>query len=172
MGVRQLVFNVARWEWPGSLSQRAPSVRSSRRMDEPVAKVVQTGAPNHKFRRNSNSATRLRVLEGSHFLDPRAGQARSHPVPDRSRETRERRLASTGVRRCERGVVLADVIPGSPADRAGLRAGDMVLSLEGKPMDNGRQLQLQVNLYGHVVGDVVTSRFCGPAGEPISGRGY
>jgi S1-C subfamily serine protease len=68
--------------------------------------------------------------------------------------------------------VLADVIPGSPADRAGLRAGDMVLSLEGKPMDNGRQLQLQVNLYGHVVGDVVTSRFCGPAGEPISGRGY
>jgi serine protease Do len=54
----------------------------------------------------------------------------------------------------ERGVVLADVIPGSPADRAGLRAGDMVLSLDGKPMDNGRQLQ--VNLYRHVVGDVVT----------------
>jgi serine protease Do len=54
----------------------------------------------------------------------------------------------------ERGVVLADVIPGSPADRAGLRAGDMVLSLDGKAMDNGRQLQ--VNLYRHVVGDVVT----------------
>ena len=53
----------------------------------------------------------------------------------------------------ERGVVLADVIPGSPADRAGLRAGDMVLLLDGKPMDNGRQLQ--VNLYRHVVGDVV-----------------
>jgi serine protease Do len=54
----------------------------------------------------------------------------------------------------ERGVVLADVIPGSPADRAGLRIGDMVLSLDGKPMENGRQLQ--VDLYRHVVGDVVT----------------
>ena len=54
----------------------------------------------------------------------------------------------------DRGVVLADVIPGSPADHAGLRAGDFVLSLDGKPMDNGRQLQ--VGLYRHVVGDVVT----------------
>jgi serine protease Do len=54
----------------------------------------------------------------------------------------------------ERGVVLADVIPDSPADHAGLRAGDMVLSLDAKPMDNGRQFQ--VGLYRHVVGDVVT----------------
>jgi S1-C subfamily serine protease len=54
----------------------------------------------------------------------------------------------------ERGVVLADVIPGSPADHAGLRAGDIVLSLDGKPLDNGRQLQ--VGLYRDVVGAVVT----------------
>jgi S1-C subfamily serine protease len=52
----------------------------------------------------------------------------------------------------ERGVVLADVIPGSPADVAGLRAGDIVLSPDGKPMDNGRQLQ--VNFCRRVVADV------------------
>ena len=51
------------------------------------------------------------------------------------------------------GVVLADVIPGSPADQAGLRVGDVVLSLDRKPMENGRQFQ--IGLYRHVVGDVV-----------------
>jgi serine protease Do len=54
----------------------------------------------------------------------------------------------------ERGVVLADVIPGSPADVAGLRAGDVVLSLDDKAMDNARQLR--VNLYRRVVGETVT----------------
>jgi serine protease Do len=54
----------------------------------------------------------------------------------------------------ERGVVLADVLPGSPAARAGLQQGDLVLALDGKPMDNGRQLQ--VNLYRRFVGDVVS----------------
>lgn len=54
----------------------------------------------------------------------------------------------------QRGVVLADVLPRSPAARAGLAIGDVVLALDGKPMENGRQLQ--VGLYRHVVGDVVT----------------
>ena len=40
------------------------------------------------------------------------------------------------------------------ADRAGLRVGDVVLSLDGKEMENGRQLQ--VGLYRHFVGEVVT----------------
>ena len=52
------------------------------------------------------------------------------------------------------GVVLSDVLPRSPAARAGLVVGDVVLTLDGKPMENGRQLQ--VGLYRHVVGDVVT----------------
>ena len=53
----------------------------------------------------------------------------------------------------DHGVVVADVRPGSPAARIGLRPGDIVLTLDGKAMENGRQLQ--VNLYRRFVGDVV-----------------
>ncbi|HKW96327.1 MAG TPA: trypsin-like peptidase domain-containing protein [Bryobacteraceae bacterium] len=52
------------------------------------------------------------------------------------------------------GVVLGDVDPNGPAAEAGLKVGDIVLSLDGKPMENARQLQ--VNLYGRAVGDKVT----------------
>jgi serine protease Do len=49
------------------------------------------------------------------------------------------------------GVVLSDVIPGSPAEKAGLAPGDLVLSLDGKPMENGRQFR--INIYTRGVGE-------------------
>ena len=52
------------------------------------------------------------------------------------------------------GVVLSDVRPGGPAATAGLRAGDIVVALDGKLMENARQFD--VNLYRRALGDVVT----------------
>ena len=45
----------------------------------------------------------------------------------------------------EWGVVLGDVYANSPAAKAGLRVGDVILSLNGRPMENGRQFD--VTLY-------------------------
>lgn len=52
------------------------------------------------------------------------------------------------------GVVLGDVLPDGPGWRAGLRPGDVVVTLDGKPMENGRQFR--INVYTRSVGDTVT----------------
>ena len=49
-----------------------------------------------------------------------------------------------------RGVLLEDVNPGSPADRAGLKVGDVVTSVAGNPVDNVRQFAL--DLYAYKIG--------------------
>lgn len=46
------------------------------------------------------------------------------------------------------GVILADVLPGGPAQKAGLEPGDIVLSLDGKAMENGRQFRINVYTRG------------------------
>jgi serine protease Do len=51
------------------------------------------------------------------------------------------------------GVVISDVIAGSPAARAGLEPGDVVLTLDGKPMENGRQFR--INVYTRGIGQQV-----------------
>jgi serine protease Do len=50
-------------------------------------------------------------------------------------------------------VIISDVFPGSPADRVGLQAGDVVKSLDGKFMENARQLN--VNIYGKPIGSYI-----------------
>jgi len=52
------------------------------------------------------------------------------------------------------GVILADVLPGGPGDIGGLKIGDIVQSLNGKPMENARQFH--VNLYRLSVSSIVT----------------
>jgi len=53
----------------------------------------------------------------------------------------------------DNGVLAEDVIPGGPADKAGLRVGDVVLSLGGRPLRNVRDLALE--LYQYRIGDTV-----------------
>jgi serine protease Do len=55
------------------------------------------------------------------------------------------------------GVILGDVDPDGPAADAGLEAGDIIVSMNGKPMENARQLN--VNLYRALVKENVTIEF-------------
>jgi serine protease Do len=52
------------------------------------------------------------------------------------------------------GVVAADVAPQGPAAQAGVQVGDVILAVDDKPMENARQLD--VNIYRRRIGDTVT----------------
>jgi serine protease Do len=54
----------------------------------------------------------------------------------------------------ESGALVADVDPEGPAGKAGLRVGDIVVALDGKRIENGRQLD--VNLYRRPAGTSAT----------------
>ncbi|WP_297799826.1 trypsin-like peptidase domain-containing protein [uncultured Brevundimonas sp.] len=55
---------------------------------------------------------------------------------------RARELGLTFVR----GAIVYDVAPGSPAEQAGLRRGDVLTSLDGRPMSNGGSVQAAVGI--------------------------
>jgi S1-C subfamily serine protease len=48
------------------------------------------------------------------------------------------------------GLRLAEVVTGSPADRAGLRRGDLVLDVGRKPVEDAQGIQRQ--LFGDAIG--------------------
>jgi serine protease Do len=82
----------------------------------------------------------------------KTGRVRRGEIGVRAQTVTPILAAGLGLKRDE-GALLSDVAPGSPADRAGLSVGDLVLTLDGKPIENGRQLH--VNLYQRAVGDTV-----------------
>jgi len=53
----------------------------------------------------------------------------------------------------DHGVIVEDVLPGGPASMRDVRIGDVILNLDDKPMENARQLE--VNIYQRRLGDAV-----------------
>src|SRR5439155_12310071 len=51
----------------------------------------------------------------------------------------------------DRGVIVSDLLPGGPADVAGLQIKDIIVSIDGKPMDSLPLLSF--NLYARNAGD-------------------
>jgi serine protease Do len=72
------------------------------------------------------------------------GRVRRSQIGARAQTITPELGAGLGLQR-DWGVVISDVTPGSPAQRAGLGIGDVVVSLDGKPMENARQLEVNVN---------------------------
>lgn len=53
-------------------------------------------------------------------------------------------MATMGVPRADPGSVIGRIIPGGPADRAGLRSGDQVLSVDGRPVSTWEGLVAEI----------------------------
>jgi serine protease Do len=83
----------------------------------------------------------------------RTGRVRRGEIGVRAQTLTPMLAAGLGLRQ-DHGVVLSDVRPDGPAARAGLRPSDVVLALDGKEMENARQLE--VNLYARPAGQSVT----------------
>jgi serine protease Do len=74
--------------------------------------------------------------------------------------------AGLGIPRTD-GVLVADVAPGSGASRGGLAPEDVIVTVDGKPMENARQLN--VNLYRRAPGSsVVLEVLRGPVRKSLT----
>ncbi len=56
--------------------------------------------------------------------------------------------------KADHGVLVGDVFPGDPADKAGIKTNDIILSVNGNPVDSARDLSQRVS--GLKVGDTAT----------------
>jgi predicted metalloprotease with PDZ domain len=45
----------------------------------------------------------------------------------------------------DRGVIVAKVVPGSPAAKAGVKVGDVIVAVQSEPIANGREVQSAVS---------------------------
>ena len=66
------------------------------------------------------------------------------------------------------GVLVTDVWPGGPADRAGLKSGDLVLTLDGQPVND--EASLNYHVLTRNSGDEVTLAYRRAKGAPQTAR--
>ena len=62
--------------------------------------------------------------------------------------------AQLGVRGVTEGALIGEIVPGSPADRAGIRAQDVITKIDGKPLQGESALAAMVD--AHKPGDTIT----------------
>lgn len=80
-------------------------------------------------------------------------------------------MLGVGVRTAQRqsgGVIVQDVIPGGPAEAAGLMSGDLLTNIEGTPLNSARTLTLVLDQ--HYPGDVVGLTWQDQAGQQHTGK--
>jgi serine protease Do len=83
----------------------------------------------------------------------KTGRVRRGVIGARTQTVTPALAAALGLERSE-GVLISDVWPGRGASASGLEPGDIILSLDGRKMENARQFN--VNLYGRTPGGAVT----------------
>ncbi|ODR17239.1 S1C family serine protease [Mycolicibacterium porcinum] len=99
-----------------------------------------------------------------------AGQIRAR-TPSGSVHIGPPTMLGVGVRTAQRqsgGVIVQDVIPGGPAEAAGLMPGDLLTNIEGTPLNSARTLTLVLDQ--HYPGDVVGLTWQDQAGQQHTGK--
>ncbi|MBU9767064.1 serine protease [Mycobacterium sp. TNTM28] len=99
-----------------------------------------------------------------------AGQIRAR-TPSDSVHIGPPTLLGVGVRTAQRqngGVIVQDVIPGGPAETAGLIPGDVLTSIDGTPLDSARTLTLVLDR--HYPGDVIALTWLDQIGQQHTGK--